>query len=219
MSNRSRPLVTVSLALLIVAALIIAVSSIPIASVRRGTTQRVYTNISDTPHRRVGLLLGTSKYTRSGAINRYYYARLRATADLYTHGRIDTVLASGDNQSAAYNEPQQMLDTLLALGVARDDIILDYAGLRTFDSVVRTGAVFGINEYIIITQHPHSLRALYIADQFDHHAIVYNALLPNDRSRMHFHTREMLARIKALLDIHILGTTPRHLGSAEQPTP
>lgn len=186
-------------------------------AVQRTAGQRIYTEISDTPYRRVGLLLGTSKYTRGGTVNRYYYARLRTAADLYAQGRIDVVLASGDNQSVAYNEPQQMLGTLLALGVARDDIILDYAGLRTFDSVVRIGAVFGIDEYTIITQHPHSLRALYIADQFGHHAIVYNVPLPNDRSKVRFHIREMLARVKAMLDIHVLGTEPRHLGSAEQP--
>lgn len=196
---------------------VVAISFIPIMSVRDSTQVKLFDRVDDVPYRRVGLLLGTSKYTRGGLINLYYQARLRAAVDLYTHGRIDVILASGDNQFAAYNEPREMREALLQMGVADEDIILDYAGFRTFDSVVRIASVFGIREYTIITQYPHSLRALYIAEQFDHRAIAYHAYLPRGGSEVRFHLREVLARVKAVLDIHVLGTRPRYLGSAIQP--
>ena len=176
----------------------------------------MYTTITETPHRQVALLLGTSKLTKSGKINRYYYARMRAVAELYAHGKIRTILASGDNQFSSYNEPHAMQKTLLALGVKSQDIILDYAGFRTFDSIVRANKVFNIDNYIIITQRPHNIRALYIAQHFDYRAISYTADLPRDGPQIYFHIREALARIKAVLDIHILHTTPRFLGSAQQ---
>lgn len=205
------------LAAFLFATVVVVISFIPIISVRDSTEVKFFDRVDDVPYRRVGLLLGTSKYTRGGLINLYYLARLRAAVDLYTHGRIDVILASGDNQFAAYNEPREMRDALLQMGVADEDIILDYAGFRTFDSVVRISSVFGIREYTVITQYPHSLRALYIAKQFDHSAIAYHADLPRRGLEVRFRLREVLARVKAVLDIHVLGTRPRYLGSATQP--
>lgn len=42
-------------------------------------------------------------------------------------------------------------------------IVLDFAGFRTLDSVVRTRKVFDTNGFTIITQRFHCERALYIA--------------------------------------------------------
>lgn len=192
-----------------------AASFIPLLYVAgNGKQSRAYDTVTDIPYRRVGLLLGTSQRTRAGKVNPYYYARTYAAADLYARGKIDSILASGDNQFVAYNEPRNMKRTLLSLGVKEEDIILDYAGFRTLDSVVRTSLVFGIQEYTVITQYPHSIRALYIAQQFGYQPIAYNVPSTKDGIRIRFHLREALARIKALIDVHLLDTQPRYLGPA-----
>ncbi len=52
---------------------------------------------------------------------------------------------------------------LIKGGVDPADIVLDYAGFRTLDSIVRTRKVFDTNDFIIITQRFHCERALFIA--------------------------------------------------------
>ncbi len=41
-------------------------------------------------------------------------------------------------------------------GVPPDKIVLDYAGFRTLDSVVRAKEVFGLRDYIIVSQPFHA---------------------------------------------------------------
>ena len=53
--------------------------------------------IEELPFNRCGLLLGTSKYRAEGGINPFFAKRLDAAADLYRAGKIDCIIASGDN--------------------------------------------------------------------------------------------------------------------------
>ena len=62
------------------------------------------------------------------------------------------ILVSGDNGTASYNEPFEMFDALVDKGVNPNDIVLDYAGFRTFDSMVRANKVFGLNNFIVVSQ-------------------------------------------------------------------
>lgn len=177
----------------------------------RTTKNSMFTSLQSVPYRPVGLLLGTSRLTSNGMLNPFYYARLKAAADLYVAGKIKYILASGDNQFISYNEPQTMKKTLLVLGVAESDIFLDFAGFRTLDSVMRARTVFGVEQFTIITQRPHSMRALYLALHFKNDAISYVADLPHDYRKILFYFRESLARVKAVLDIYVLHTQPRYI--------
>ena len=102
---------------------------------------RTYDNVSDIPHNRVGLLLGTNSTTPRGTHNYYYTHRINAAAELFHAGKVDYLLISGDNSSKHYDEPTMMRDSLLLHGVPADRIVLDYAGFRTLDSVVRAKEV------------------------------------------------------------------------------
>lgn len=42
-------------------------------------------------------------------------------------------------------------------------IVLDYAGLRTLDSVVRAREIFGQDRFTVISQRFHNERALFLA--------------------------------------------------------
>ncbi len=169
----------------------------------------VYDSVEEIPARQVALLLGTSKYSRSGRPSEYYHSRITAAADLYHHGKVQYILASGDNLRASYNEPQRMKETLIALGVAPDAIHLDSAGLRTLDSVIRARTVFDLNDYTIITQRSHLLRALYIAYNDDQRPIGFASHTPQGPRNLQFQARETLARLRALIDVHITNTQPR----------
>ena len=56
-----------------------------------------------------------------------------------------------------------------------DRIILDFAGFRTLDSVVRAKEVFGCDSLTIISQDDHSARALYLAEANGIQAVAISA--------------------------------------------
>lgn len=169
----------------------------------------IYDNVNNIPKNKVGLVLGTSKYVKSGSINLYYKYRIDAALQLYSANKIEYILVSGDNSRKAYNEPSDFKNDLIALGIPADKIILDYAGFRTLDSMVRAKAIFGQTALTIISQKFHNERAIYIAKHFNINAIGFNAKDPKyGRST---HLREYLARSKASLDL-VFNVSPKFLG-------
>src|SRR6478735_9319771 len=78
---------------------------------------KLYSNVHEIPFNKVGLLLGTSKYLASGQVNPYYSYRIKAAANLIKAGKIKFIIASGDNSSAGYNEPELMKADLIAAGI------------------------------------------------------------------------------------------------------
>lgn len=173
---------------------------------------RTYSDIEKISYNKVGLVLGTTPKLINGNDNYYYKCRMQATADLYFAGKISYIIASGDNHIKEYNEPECMLNSLVALGVPDTVIYLDYAGFRTFDSMVRAKKVFGQDSITVISQHWHNQRAIYVARKqgidivgFDaKDAIVRKAYIKN-------HAREFLAKVKAVVDVWF-GKQPHFLG-------
>lgn len=144
--------------------------------VTKNAEGRVYDSVDSIPYREVALVLGTNPNTRiTGRKNLYFKYRIEKAAELYKAGKVKTLLLSGDNSIIDYNEPQAMKDSLVAHGVPADAIVLDYAGFRTLDSVVRCKSVFGYDSITIVSQYFHNERAIYIADCRGLNAIAINA--------------------------------------------
>lgn len=180
--------------------------------VENAAEDMLYTVADSVPHNKVALLLGTSPLNRSGRPNSYFTNRIRTAAELYHAGKIDYIIASGDNHTRQYDEPTAMRDSLIARGVPADRIILDFAGFRTLDSVVRAREVFGCDSLTIISQADHCARALYLAETNGIHAIAVCAPLRAGRwVRTRLALREWLARDKMMLDIWF-GKQPHFLG-------
>lgn len=181
-------------------------------AVRATAHGRTYDNVSDIPHNRVGLLLGTNSTTPRGTHNYYYTHRINAAAELFHAGKVDYLLISGDNSSKQYDEPTMMRDSLLLHGVPADRIVLDYAGFRTLDSVIRAKEVFGQSSFTVISQKFHNERALVQARYYGIDAIAYNAddvILGYPWIKVQ--CRERLARVKLYLDL-LTGKQPKFLG-------
>ena len=173
---------------------------------------RLYNNISRVPYNRVGLLLGTSPLNRYGRPNSYFINRINTASSLYHAGKIDYIIASGDNHTRGYDEPTVMKDSLRAHGVPADRIVLDFAGVRTLDSVVRAKEIFGCDTLTIISQADHCARALYLAEANGMKAIAVAApLRAGRRTRVRLTVREWLARDKMMLDVWF-GKRPHFLG-------
>lgn len=179
------------------------------------TKSNVFSDISKLPDHRIALVLGTSNKTTLGTPNQFFEKRMDTAAELYKMGKIDHFILSGDNRSRFYNEPFEMRKALLNRGVPATAVTLDYAGLRTLDSVVRCKEIFGQSEIIIITQPFHSYRALFISNYYEMDAVAMGASEPGLDISFKVRIREYFARTKAVLDLYILNTSPRHLGKKE----
>ena len=108
-----------------------------------------------------------------------------------------------------------MKKALMKLGVPDSAITLDYAGLRTLDSVVRSKEIFGQDRITIITQPFHCYRAIFISNYYGIDAVAVVSVEPSQEDAFSVYFREYFARTKAILDLYILKTTPRHLGDKE----
>lgn len=172
--------------------------------------KKTFDRLDEIEHRSVGLVLGTSKYLKSGNINLYFQYRVEAAAELYHANKVDYLLISGDNSRIAYNEPEDFKQSLVGMGVPESKIYLDYAGFRTLDSVIRSKAVFRLNKLTIISQKFHNERAIFLAQSKGIDAIGYNA---KDVQRYSYsaHLREFIARGGALFDI-LFKTRPKYYG-------
>lgn len=180
--------------------------------VERAAAGRIYTDVDSIPHNRVGLLLGTNPMNRLGRPNSYFINRINTAVKLFHAGKIDYIIASGDNHTRGYDEPTAMRDSLMAHGVPPERIVLDYAGFRTLDSVVRAKEVFGCDRLTIISQADHNARALYLAEANVIEAVAVSAPLRAGRwVRTRLALREWLARDKMMLDVWT-GKQPHFLG-------
>lgn len=161
------------------------------------------------PARAVAIVFGAGLW-RDGSPTPVLQDRVTTAVDLYHAGKVKKLLLSGDNRFVDYNEPAAMKRIALSLGVPEEDIVLDYAGRRTYDTCYRAGAIFGVTQAVLVTQAFHLPRAVYTCNQLGVDAVGVRA----DRrayprvSRFYWNVRELFATLTALLDVHILHPLP-----------
>ncbi len=161
----------------------------------------------------VGLVLGCSKYVRRGYSNYFYVKRMEAAAALWHSGKVRCIIVSGDNRAMNYNEPRDMKNSLIKLGVPANRIVCDFAGICTYDSVVRANRIFGADKLIIVSQENHVERAVAIARHMNIDAEGLNAprFAMTRSSLVRSYLRERAARIAMLYDF-LTNRTPHHMG-------
>jgi len=179
--------------------------------IKIATSKKTFNTVTEIPHNRVGLVLGTSNRLTNGLPNLYYSYRIHATLELYKAKKIDYVLVSGDNGSIYYNEPNTIKKDLMKGGIPADKIFLDFAGFRTLDSMVRAHIVFGLDSVTVISQQFHNERAIFLAEKKGMTAIGYNANDIKGKGGGKVQAREYLARVKVFLDL-IFKTKPKFFG-------
>lgn len=172
----------------------------------------LYQDLNKVPYNKVGLILGTARFLSNGVSNPYFENRIIAATQLYYAGKIKYMVISGDNSHMSYNEPRDMKKELLKRAIPDSCIFLDYAGFRTYDSVIRCKEIFGQKRFTIISQQFHNERAIYIARHHDMEAIGYDAVDVNSLKGLKTNSRELLARVKVFIDIFVTHKQPRFLG-------
>jgi vancomycin permeability regulator SanA len=123
------------------------------------TRSNIFT-VDTVPADKAAIVFGAG-LQRDGTPSPILRDRVAAAATLYFEGKVQKLLMSGDNRYINYNEPGSMKAYAISLGVPEEDIVLDYAGRRTYDTCYRAKEIFGLNEAILVTQAYHLPRAIF----------------------------------------------------------
>lgn len=165
--------------------------------------------VEQAPNAPVAIVFGAG-LNRDGRPSPVLRDRVSTAVELYFSGKVQKLLMSGDNSYLDYNEPGAMLSYALELGVPEKDIILDYAGRRTYDTCYRALHIFGVTDALVVTQAYHLPRTLLtcqglglnafgvIADQRAYHPI----------AMQRWRIREVPATLVALWDVYITRPLP-----------
>lgn len=155
------------------------------------------------PSREVWLVLGTNKYLPDGRRNLFFLYRMNAVEELYKKWKIKKIIVSWDNSTKNYDETTTMRNDLIAAWIPTENIYMDYAGLRTLDSVVRAKKIFGQDKLTIISQEFHVQRAVVLAQFYWIDAVWFEASAVPVRISPRVWIRERWARVKMWIDIII----------------
>lgn len=176
--------------------------------VERRYEDRIFESIERVPPRPVALVLGAGLWP-DGSLTPILTDRVATAAELYREGKVEKLLCSGDNRRVDYNEPQAMKDYAVRLGVAEEDVVLDYAGRRTYDSCYRARAIFGVDDPLVVTQRFHAARSVYTCQALGLDAVAVTA----DRrvyssEQVIWKTREYMALVLAWWDVNVRHPVP-----------
>lgn len=173
------------------------------------TTRDLTYSIETVPSKAVVLVPGAG-LNSSGGPSAPLKDRLDTAITLYRQGKVQKLLLSGDNTEVTYNEPGAMQAYAIAQGIPEEDLVLDYAGRRTYDSCYRAHHIFGLDEVIVVTQAYHLPRALFLCENSELSAVG----IPVEQSRyirsryLFWNAREVLASVAAWLDVYVLKPLP-----------
>lgn len=186
----------------------IAVFALPRLASELYATARIAKPTEVTP-RPVAIVFGAG-LQRDGTPTAVLRDRVATAADLYFTGKVQKLLLSGDNRFVDYNEPGAMRAYALELGVPDEDIVLDYAGRRTYDTCYRAREIFGVQQAILVTQRFHLPRALLICNGLGLDGVGVSAdRQPYRRSSQAiWNLRELPATLVAFIDTYVTRPLP-----------
>jgi SanA protein len=161
------------------------------------------------PAARVAIVFGAG-LLRDGSAGPVLRDRVETAVTLYQQGKVNKLLMSGDNRFIEYNEPEAMRQYALDLGIPDQDIVLDYAGRRTYDTCYRANAIFQVDSAILVTQGFHLPRAIFLCNWFgvESTGVEANNTYFRKISRLYWHTRELFATTQSVLDVVVTKPLP-----------
>lgn len=136
------------------------------------------------------------------------YDRVVTAVELYRAGRIEKILMSGDNPTENYDEPTAMKETAVRLGVLESDVVLDFAGRRTYDTCFRAREIFAVQKAILVTQEFHQARALYLCNNLGVDSIGITADRRQYEGSRYWAFREFFSAASAWFEINFLPFKP-----------
>jgi SanA protein len=164
-------------------------------------------SLDTVPSMSVAIVFGAGIWP-DGSLSDILADRVDTAIELYRQGKVRKLLFTGDNRYLNYNEPQRMADYAIERGVPESDIVLDYAGRRTYDSCYRARYIFEVDNAILVTQAYHLPRALFSADRMGIHVVGVAADRHQYINITNYSLRELLATPVAWWEVLISHPLP-----------
>ena len=158
------------------------------------TAEQIYETVEEVPQKEVALVLGAAAYP--SGLSDILADRVDTAIELYKAEKVSKLVMTG-----APNEVEGMKAYALGRGIPEKDIAQDPNGLSTLASV-RNSADLNAS-MVIVTQHYHLPRALFIANSLEIDAIGMTADKQEYIKIFDFKSREILATSKAIFDIYL----------------
>ena len=160
---------------------------------------------------RVAIVFG-ARVWENGEPSEVLYDRVVTAVELYRAGRVKKILMSGDNPTESYDEPTAMKATAVKLGVPENDVRLDFAGRRTFDTAKE---IFAIQKAVVVTQEFHQPRTLYLCNNLGVDSIGITANRRKYVGEDYWAFREFFSTASAWFEINFYRFAP--IGGEKEP--
>ena len=181
------------------------------------TADKIESSITEIPIEnppRIAIVLG-AKVWENGEPSHVLYDRVVTAVELYRAGRVKKILMSGDNPTENYDEPTAMKATAVKLGVLEADVVLDFAGRRTYDTCYRAKEIFEVRRAIIVTQEFHQARSLYLCNNLGVDSIGVTANRRKYLGENYWAFREFFSTASAWFEMNFLPFAP--VGGQKEP--
>lgn len=142
--------------------------------------------------------------------------RLKKAIELYNINTQNKILVTGDHTKEDYDEVTIMKNYLLENNIPEEKIIMDPAGVSTYDSIFRVQKQLKAKKIIIVSQKYHLYRALYIANSLSIEAYGVPADDIKYKGATYREVREILARNKDFIKSIIKPTSYYQKGISEE---
>ncbi len=176
-----------------------------------------YGEAEQVPAEPVAIVFGAGIYGRNN-LSPMLADRVQTAVQLYEMHRVRKILMTGDSSRTTHDEATAMQRYAVARGVPAQDIALDYAGFSTYESCYRARVIFGVTHAVLVTQQFHLPRAIYTCRELGIDVVGVGTRdwgVYSDDLMLTYTTREALAILKALWELHITRPLPTVLGPYE----
>ncbi len=146
-----------------------------------------------------------------GSMSAMLYERVLMGAELYLADVSERILLSGDHSREDYNEVGAMKDYMVSRGIDANVVFTDHAGFDTYDTFYRARDVFLAKRVVIVTQHYHLSRAVFIARELGLDAYGVACDTGEYTIKKMNYVRETAARTKYVFDALFM-PEPKFLG-------
>ena len=169
---------------------------------------KIYRSAQDVPsENRIAIVLG-AKVREGGVLTDALLDRVTTAVELYKAEKVKKLLMSGDNPNPQYDEPTAMKAEAVRQGVPENDVVLDFAGRRTYDTCYRAKEIFEVKKAIIVTQELHLARSIYLCQNMEVDSI---GIVANKRTYLaenYWAFREFFSVFSAWFEMNFISFEP-----------
>jgi len=173
--------------------------------------KRYMVSLDDAPERHTAIVLG-AYVEPEGQLSPMLEDRVSTAVELYRRGKVKKLLMTGDHGEKSYDEVNSMRLYAEKKGVPTEDIFMDHAGFKTYESMYRADKVFQVKSALIVTQHFHLARAVYLARSRGIDAIGVTADRRQYWNVEYNYNREIPGRVKDFFQVNFTKPLPTFLG-------